>query len=236
LPLESRPGLGQPVATMTIAPITDRNRFIAENTGVLSPPHTPEIRLHLATEALDLWQRTEEELGQLGLPPPFWAFAWAGGQALARYILDNPALVEGRRVFDFAAGSGIVAIAALMAGARSAEANEIDDFALAALPLNAALNGVSLIPWPGDAIGRLDLEADVIFAGDVCYEKPMSDRVTDWLAALARNGKDVLIGDPGRSYLPRERLFKVAEYEVPVSRALEDSEVKRTAVWRFTHG
>ncbi|PWR23488.1 class I SAM-dependent methyltransferase [Zavarzinia compransoris] len=218
---------------MDLAPINDRRRFIVENTDVLTPPHTPEIRLHLASEALDLWQRTEDELGRLGLPPPFWAFAWAGGQALARYILDHPDLVRGRRVFDFAAGSGIVAIAALMAGAAGAEANEIDDFALAALPLNAALNDVTLAACPGDVIGRLDLEADIVFAGDVCYERPMAERVTDWLAALAAAGKEVLIGDPGRSYLARERLRKVAEYEVPVSRALEDAEVKRTAVWRF---
>lgn len=218
---------------MTLPPIIDRVAFIQANTSILPPPHTPEIRLHLAHEALELWQRTEDELGQLGLPPPFWAFAWAGGQALARYILDNPSLVAGKRVFDFASGSGVVAIAAAMAGARAVRATEIDDFALAAISLNAALNEVTLEISSGDAIGRLDLDAEVILAGDVCYERPMSDRVTDWLAALAGTGKLVLVGDPGRSYLPRERLEKLTEYQVPVSRALEDSEVKRTAVWRF---
>ncbi|MFA5123053.1 methyltransferase [Zavarzinia sp.] len=214
-------------------PIVDRRRFVVEQTEVLAPPHTPEIRLHLASEAIELWHSTEEELGRIGLPPPFWAFAWAGGQALARYVLDNPALVTGRRVFDFASGSGVVAIAAARAGAESVLANEIDDFALTAIELNAALNDVRLELATGDRIGRIDLGCDVVLAGDVCYERPMADRVTDWLADLATAGRQVLIGDPGRSYLPRERLEKVAEYEVPVSRALEDAEIKRTAVWRF---
>ncbi len=218
---------------MDKSPIADRSAFIETQTRPLVPPHTPELRLYLADEAMELWQKTEEELGQLGLPPPFWAFAWAGGQALARYILDNPELVAGRRVFDFAAGSGIVAIAARLAGAAAATANEVDDFALAAIRLNAGLNGVDVALAPGDVIGRTDLEAEVVLAGDVCYERPMADRVTDWLAGLSAAGKLVLIGDPGRSYLPRERLEKLAEYAVPVSRALEDAEVKRTAVWRF---
>ncbi|RJF87261.1 methyltransferase [Oleomonas cavernae] len=218
---------------MEILPVVDRRAFIEGNTRALAPPHTPEIRLYLADEAMDLWQKTEDELDRLGLPPPFWAFAWAGGQALARYILDNPALVAGKRVYDFASGSGVVAIAAMMAGASAVTATEIDEFALAAIGLNAGLNKVDLTITSGDAIGRLDLEQEVVLAGDVCYEKPMSDRVTDWLAQLAAAGKLVLIGDPGRSYLPRDRLEKLAEYQVPVSRALEDAEVKRTAVWCF---
>lgn len=218
---------------MTTDSIADRRRFIAENTAVIAPPHTPEIRLHLAVEAIELWHKTEEDLGALGLPPPFWAFAWAGGQALARYILDRPELVAGRRVFDFASGSGIVAIASAMAGAASVTASDIDVFALEAITLNAGLNGVTIETRSSDAIGRLDLAADVVLAGDVCYEQPMAGRVTDWLAALAAGGRQVLIGDPGRSYLPREQLESLAVYEIPVSRALEDSEVKRTSVWRF---
>ncbi|PWR18641.1 class I SAM-dependent methyltransferase [Zavarzinia aquatilis] len=213
--------------------IPDRRRFIAENTAVVSPPHTPELRLHLASEAIPLWHKTEEDLGALGLPPPFWAFAWAGGQALARYILDHPELVAGRRVFDFASGSGIVAIAAARAGARTVLASDIDPFALDAITLNAALNGVSVEAQAADVIGRTDLAAEVVLAGDVCYEQPMSGRVTDWLGGLAAAGRVVLVGDPGRSYLPRERLESLAIYEIPVSRELEDAEVKRTSVWRF---
>ncbi|MDD3445817.1 MAG: 50S ribosomal protein L11 methyltransferase [Zavarzinia sp.] len=221
---------------MAPAPITDRRRFILENTGIVVPPHTPELALHLATEAMDLWQRTEDELGQMGLPPPFWAFAWAGGQALARYLLDNPALVRGCRVLDFASGSGIVAIAAAKAGAARVLANEIDDFALTAIALNAEQNGETVELVAGDVIGRTDLGVDVVLAGDVCYEAPMAKRVTDWLAALAASGALVLIGDPGRSYLPRERLRRLIEYQVPVSRALEDMEIKKTAVWCFQDG
>ncbi|MCF4167714.1 50S ribosomal protein L11 methyltransferase [Zavarzinia compransoris] len=218
---------------MSDSPIADRHRFIAGNTEIVTPPHAPEVRLHLATEAMDLWQRTEDELGRMGLPPPFWAFAWAGGQALARYLLDNPELVRGRRVLDFAAGSGIVAIAAALAGATHVAANEIDDFALTAIAMNAALNEVTIEVTAGDLVGRLDLDADVVLAGDVCYESPMATRVTGWLAALADAGRLVLIGDPGRSYLPRRRLRRLAEYQVPVSRALEDMEIKNTAVWCF---
>lgn len=218
---------------MTPSPITDRRRFIAGNTEIVAPPHAPEIRLHLATEAMDLWQRTEDELGRMGLPPPFWAFAWAGGQALARYLLDNPALMRGKRVLDFAAGSGVVAIAAALAGASHVTANEIDEFALTAIAMNADLNGTAIEVAGGDLIGRLDLDADVVLAGDVCYEGPMARRVTDWLAALADGGRLVLIGDPGRSYLPRHRLRRLADYQVPVSRALEDMEIKNTAVWCF---
>ena len=213
--------------------LKDRRRFIAENTALVSPPHTPELRLHLASEAIALWHKTEEDLGAMGLPPPFWAFAWAGGQALARYILDRPALVAGKRVFDFASGSGIVAIAAARAGAASVVASDIDEFALDAISLNAALNGVAVETQAADVIGRLDLAADVVLAGDVCYEQPMAGRVTDWLGGLAAGGRQVLVGDPGRSYLPRERLEALAVYEIPVSRDLEDSEVKRTSVWRF---
>lgn len=213
--------------------LKDRRRFIAENTALVSPPHTPELRLHLASEAIALWHKTEEDLGAMGLPPPFWAFAWAGGQALARYILDRPALVAGKRVFDFASGSGIVAIAAARAGASSVVASDIDEFALDAIGLNAALNGVAVETQAADVIGRLDLAADVVLAGDVCYEQPMAGRVTDWLGGLAAGGRLVLVGDPGRSYLPRERLEALAVYEIPVSRDLEDSEVKRTSVWRF---
>ena len=212
--------------------IGDRAAFIRANTRLLAVPHAPEISLHLADEATALWEKTEEELGEIGLPPPFWAFAWAGGQALARYILDNPALVAGRRALDFASGSGLVAIATAMAGAREVEASEIDIFAMDAIAANAAANNVDIATRHGDLIG-VDEGWDVVLAGDVSYERDMASRVTQWLEALAARGATVLIGDPGRSYLAREKLEPIAEYRVPVSRALEDSEIKKTQVWRF---
>jgi predicted nicotinamide N-methyase len=169
----------------------------------------------------------------MGLPPPYWAFAWAGGQALARYILDNPALVAGKTVLDFAAGSGIVAIAAMKAGAARAVASEIDSFSLVAIGLNADENGVR-IETEGRDLTSLGADGfDVVLAGDVFYEKPMADRVEPFLAAAHGRGATVLFGDPGRSYLPKTGIEAIAEYQVPVTRALEDSEVKRTRVWRF---
>ena len=214
------------------APILDRPAFILAHTRLLAPPLAPEIQLRLADEATDLWQKTEDELGEIGLPPPFWAFAWAGGQGLARYILDRPDLVAGRRVLDFASGSGLVAIAAAKAGAAAVEANEIDEFALAAIALNAAQNRVSLNVRAGDLVG-VDEGWDVVLAGDVCYQKDMAESVTHWLSALAWRGATVLIGDPWRSYLARDLLEPIAEYSVPVTRALEDAEIKRTGVFRF---
>lgn len=202
-------------------------------TAILPVPHAPEIRLHLADEAMTLWEKTEEELGAMGLPPPFWAFAWAGGQALARYILDNPDIVAGKRVFDFAAGSGLVGIAAAKAGAARVAASEIDDYAITAIELNAAINGVRLDTTSAD-ITRGDIpEADVMFCGDVFYEKPMAERIVTFLDRLLERGIPVYIGDPGRSYLPRERLERLATYEIEVIRSLEDAEIKKTSVFRF---
>ncbi len=212
--------------------ILDRAAFIRAQTKLLATPHAPEITLHLADEATKLWQKTEDELGEIGLPPPFWAFAWAGGQALARYLLDHPALISGRSVLDFASGSGLVAIAAAKAGAAKVEACDIDDFALAAMQLNAQANGVELKIRNDDLIGR-DEGWQVVLAGDVSYERDMAQNVTDWLHGLSRRGALVLIGDPGRAYLDRQRLEVVAEYQVPVTRTLEDCEIKRSQVWRF---
>jgi predicted nicotinamide N-methyase len=210
----------------------DKAAFIRAHTRLLAVPHAPEIRLYLADEATALWENTEEELGEIGLPPPFWAFAWAGGQALARYVLDHPELVRGKRVLDFASGSGLIAVAAAIAGAAKVEASEIDKFAVAAIGLNAEANGVDLTVHAGDLAGE-DRGWEVVLAGDVSYERDMAERVTGWLAALASRGARVLIGDPGRTYLARERLQVVAEYRVPVTRALEDMEIKRTQVWAF---
>ncbi len=206
--------------------------FIHANTSLHAPPHVPEISLHLADEAHDLWRRTEEELAEIGLPPPFWAFAWAGGQGLARHILDNPDIVRGRRVLDFASGSGLVAIAAAKAGAAEVVAADIDPFCASAVRLNAAANGVEITFDGRDLIDTYG-DFDVVLAGDVFYDRPFADRLTPWFLTLAGRGKLVVVGDPGRSYLPKDRLERLAEYQVPVTRALEDAEVKRTTVWRF---
>ncbi len=208
--------------------------FILAHTALRPVPHAPEIRLHVADEATALWQKTEEELEAIGLPPPFWAFAWAGGQALARYLLDNPDLCAGARVLDFASGSGLCAIAAARAGAARVLASDLDPFALPAIALNAAANGVAerIAATAEDLIGR-DPEADLVLAADIFYERDLAARVGDWLGDLAARGTRVLVGDPGRSYLPRARLDCLASYRVPVTRALEDAEIKESHVWRF---
>jgi predicted nicotinamide N-methyase len=211
-----------------------RRRFILQNTRLQRPPHTAELELHLADEITPIWRMTEEALQEMGLPPPFWAFAWAGGQALARYLLDHPAIVGGKRVIDFASGSGIVAIAAMRAGAASVLAADIDVFCGAAVALNAAANGVAVDFTDQDLLDQPPPGwAEVILAGDICYEKPLAERVMAWLAAGRSQGATVLIGDPGRSYFPRDGLEKLAEYQVPTTRELEDMEVKKTAVWRL---
>lgn len=212
--------------------IADKRAFILAHTRPLPVPHAPEIRLHVADEVTPLWQQTEEDLGRIGLAPPFWAFAWAGGQALARYLLDHPHIVRGKAVFDFAAGSGLVGIAAMQAGARAVIASEIDDFALEAIAVNAALNDVAVTVFPGDVLGSA-IDADVILAGDVFYERDMAARVLGWLQPMTMAGRTVLVGDPGRSYLPRQALVQVAEYRVPVTRDLEDADIKRSCVYRF---
>jgi len=206
------------------AQIENRRDFVVANTRLMAPPLVPELRLWLADEAVPIWRRTEEELGKMGLPPPFWAFAWAGGQALARYALDNPSCVRARRVLDFGAGSGLVAIAAAKAGAAETEASDIDAFAVAAIEANAAENGVEIAARREDLIGA-DEGWEVALAGDVSYDKDMAEAATDWLLKLARRGADVLIGDPRRTYLALDRLECVAEYRVPVTRELEDSEI-----------
>ncbi|HEV2604513.1 MAG TPA: methyltransferase [Microvirga sp.] len=212
--------------------MADPIAFIRAETRLRPVPHAPEIRLHVADEATDLWQKTEEELGTLGLPPPFWAFAWAGGQALARYILDHPETVRGRTVLDFASGSGLVAIAAAKAGAGEVSACDIDPFALAAIGLNAEANGVAIGALQADLVGQ-DHGWDTVLAGDICYERDTAERVVAWLQTLGRRGATVLIGDPGRSYLPKDALEALKSYEVPVTRSLEDAEIKRSSVWRF---
>ena len=207
-------------------------RFIGANTAIAIPPHVPELRLHLADDAHALWHSSEEELATMGLPPPFWAFAWAGGQGLARYILDNPAEVTGRRVVDFASGSGLVAIAAARAGAARVTAVDIDPFAEAAIDLNMRLNSVTVETRLQDIVGTR-LEADSLLAGDVFYDKNFAEAIIPWFDTLLQQGVDILVGDPGRAYLPRERLRHLVTFRVPVTRALEDSEVKRVDIYRY---
>jgi predicted nicotinamide N-methyase len=204
--------------------------FITANTTPLPVPHCPTIQLYLAHEAVALWQLTEAELEAQGLPLPFWAFAWAGGQGLARYVLDHPENVRGKRVLDLASGSGLVGIAANMAGAASVMCADIDPFAIEAIALNAAFNGVQIDATLSDLIGT-DIDYDVILVGDLFYEREIAVPLFEWLKSLNHRGALVLIGDPGRTYLPSTGLVALADYQIAVSRALEDAEVKRTRVW-----
>ena len=215
--------------------MTDEERvaFIRSNTALCPVPLVPEIALHLAHESVPLWQKTEDELGEIGLPPPFWAFAWAGGQALARYVLDHPEQVAGKRVIDLASGSGLVGIAAMKAGAETVLAADIDAFSVAAIALNAGINGVAMNATADDLLSQPAPGCDVILVGDLFYEQGLAMRVFAWVSAAKAKGVLVLIGDPGRSYLPKDKLVAVAHYSVPVTRDLEDAEIKKTAVWRL---
>ena len=218
--------------TLTLAEVeTSRATFISANCRSMPVPLVPEISLKLAHEALPLWRKTEEELGEMGLPPPFWAFAWAGGQALARYVLDNVERVRGKRVIDLASGSGLVAIAAKLAGASSVLAADIDPYAVDAIALNAEANGVEITATGENLLSAPAPDTDVVLAGDIFYERPLAETALAWLQAARSRGTDIVIGDPGRSYLPRDHLRKLMEYSVPVTRELEDAEIKRTTVW-----
>jgi predicted nicotinamide N-methyase len=205
--------------------------FIAANTRLQAVPHAPEISLWLADEITPLWRLTEEELGEMGLPPPFWAFAWAGGQALARWLLDHPDQVAGQRVIDLATGSGLVAVAAMKAGAACVLAADIDPFCAAAVAANARSNGVEIAFTDANLLDAPPPPVDLICAGDVFYEKPMAEAVLAWLKQAKGAGTRVIVGDPGRTYFPRSGLTLLAEYTVPTTRELEDQEVKRSRVW-----
>src|ERR1041385_4317884 len=218
--------------------IADRKAFIRANTRLKPVPLVREISLYVAEESVPIWQKTEEELNEIGLPPPYWAFAWAGGQALARYVLDNPQTVAGKRVLDLAAGSGLVGIAAAKAGAAPVTAIDIDDFADAAIALNGEANGVYVDVTILDILDHRPPAAprhDVILVGDLFYERDTAARALAFLERHAAIGTRVLIGDPGRTYLPKERLTRSAEYSVPVTRELEDLEIKRTVVWELLY-
>jgi predicted nicotinamide N-methyase len=209
----------------------DPRAFILANTRLQPLPHAPEISLWLADEMTPIWRLTETELDEMGVAPPYWAFAWAGGQALARWLIDNPHEVAGKRVLDFAAGSGLVGVAAMKAGAAGVLCVDIDPFCREATALNAAANGVELAFTDADLLDGPPPEVDVICAGDVCYEAPMTARILSWLAQARAAGTRVLIGDPGRTYFPKTGLTFLAEYQVETTRELEDFAIKRTCVW-----
>ena len=204
--------------------------FLRAHTAIARPPLVPEIALHLATEITPIWEATEAWLAERGLAPPFWAFAWPGSQALARWVLDEPPRVAGRRVLDFAAGGGLAAIACAQAGATHVEAAEIDPLAACAIAANAALNGVAVTTTIGDLVGE-PCRWDTVLCGDICYEAPMAARIVPWLRALAAEAA-VFIADPGRAYLPRDGMTEIARYDVPTTRELEDRDIRTVTLFR----
>jgi predicted nicotinamide N-methyase len=204
--------------------------FVRAHTQVRRPSSVPEVRLHVADDVVALWEAMEAADGGAGEAPPFWAAAWPGGQALARYVLDSPELVAGRSVLDLGSGSGLVAVAAALAGARRVLASEIDPFGATAIAVNAAENGVGPVEVLGDVLDAEPPDVDVVLAGDVCYDREMTERVLPWLWTAWTGGRTVLLGDPGRRYLPGEGLVRVAEYDVP---EVDDGRLRRTAVWRL---
>ncbi len=210
--------------------MTDPAAFIRAHAAPASAPLVPELVLHLAAEVTPLWQATEDWLAARNVAPPFWAFAWPGGQALARHVLDHPGLVAGRRVLDFAAGCGIAALACARAGAAAVEASEIDPLARAAIALNAAANGIT-VTLAADVVGA-PCRWDVILCGDVCYEAPMTGRILPWLRVMARQA-EVVVADPGRAYLPTAGLIAFARYIVPTTRELEDRETREVTLYRL---
>lgn len=205
--------------------------FIRANTALIAPPLVPEIKLHLATEVVPLWRATEEELEKIGVPPPYWAFAWAGGQALARYVLDHPALVAGKHVLDIGSGSGLVGLAAAKAGAAHVLAADIDAFARAAIVLNAAANDLILSTTQDDMIGQPG-KWDIVLVGDLFYERPLAEKLLAWLSSLECAA---LLGDPGRNYFPKNGVEKLASYNVQTTRDLEDREIRQTGVYRLVN-
>ncbi|MBV9330147.1 MAG: methyltransferase [Alphaproteobacteria bacterium] len=212
--------------------MNDPRDFIKSHTALASPPLVPEVRLYLASEVVALWHLTEEELEAKGIPPPYWAFAWAGGQALARFVLDNPAAVRGRRVLDFGSGSGLCAIAAAMSGASQVEASDIDPLAADAIALNAAANGQGIQVTTTDLIGSIGTWQSILL-GDMFYERPLAERILTWLQDRVAKGIEVLLGDPRRSYFPKEQVERLAEYRVETTRELEDAEQRHTGVYRL---
>jgi predicted nicotinamide N-methyase len=206
--------------------------FIRANTAQSAPPLLPEITLWLTDDITPLWHLTEDTLAKTGIEPPFWAFAWPGGQAVARHVLDNPDLVAGKRVLDICAGSGLCGIAAMRAGAAHVTAADLDPLSAVAIAMNAKTANVTIVTTTDDLLTAEPAGWDVVLAGDVCYERGLADEITPWLRDAARNGALVLMGDPGRAYLPERGLEKVTEYDVPVPPQVEADPIKRTIVWQ----
>lgn len=207
--------------------------FVTASTSLRPVPLVPEIRLHLADDAIAVWEAAEHRAGRTDQPPPFWAFGWPGGQALARYLIDHPDQVRGRTVLDLGSGSGLTAIAASLAGASDVLASELDPFAVAAIKLNAAANGVR-VAVTGDVLDGSGESADLVLAADIWYERTLADRAIGLLRRAASRGAHVLAGDVGRAFLPRQALRELAGYDVPVIADLEDATVKRTSIWTLT--
>ncbi len=217
-----------PVVTLSC---DQRWEFIQQHTAIAAPSLIPEIRLHLATEFTPLWQANERLLQVNNVDPPYWAFAWPGGQALARYLLDHPETVRGKSVFDFGSGSGLVALSAAKAGASLSIGNDHDLFAGTAMAMNSALNNIKIT---ADTSNYLDqaVPAEIIVAGDVCYEREASSKILPWLRRLARD-RYVLLADPGRHYAPTNGLKELARYEVPTSLDVEQHAMRATTVWQL---
>lgn len=208
-----------------------RQKFIHQHTVIASPTLVPEIKLHLATEVTPLWQANETLLQAKNLDPPYWAFAWPGGQAMARYILDHPETVRGKSVFDFGAGSGLGAIAAALAGAAISIGNDLDALAGTAMAMNAALNNAAILIDQQNHLNQT-LDADIILVGDMCYERGSAEMILQWLRRLARDHY-VLLADPGRKYVPTDGLMELIRYDVPTSLELEDRSMRSTTVWQL---
>lgn len=213
--------------------MTDTESFIRAQTRALPVPSVPSIRLYQADEVTPLWLMTEQDMQTQRLAPPFWAFAWSGGQALARYILEHPEIVRGRRVLDIACGSGLVGIAAIKAGAKSVLCNDIDAYAGAAVALNAELNTVKLAFTGENLLARSAPDADIILAGDICYEKPMTDAMLTYFRRAALHKIEVYIGDPHRTYFPKTGLIRLADYDILTNADIEDAAIKPASVWKL---
>ncbi|MDC7677754.1 class I SAM-dependent methyltransferase [Asticcacaulis machinosus] len=211
----------------------DYKAFITAHTVARPVPSVPQISLYQADDSTALWQMTEADLDQNQLPPPFWAFAWSGGQALSRYVLDNPEMVAGKRVLDLACGSGLVGIAAHIAGAAQVICNDIDPYCEAAVALNAEFNGYSIEFKAGDLLSLGLPDVDVILAGDIAYEKPMLEAMLTVLRTAAVEGKAVYVGDPHRTYFPKTGFIRCADYDIETSTDIEDKPVKPATVWRL---
>jgi predicted nicotinamide N-methyase len=207
--------------------------FVLAHTHVRRPPFVPEVQLHLADDSLELWEQTQVAVDHGQVPPPFWAFVWAGGQAVARYLLDSPAAVAGRTVVDVATGSGLVAIAASLSGAAQVRATDVDELAVAATRLNATLNNVALEAAAVDVRDLTVTPGTLVTVGDVFYDEKIAALMLPELSRLARSGADVLVGDPHRAYLPRDALTVVAKYDVDVETDIEDAPVKPSIVARL---